>query len=341
MPKILLIGPRTNKENPSYTGGAIVLFENLLTQMINQDITVEIIDTNKKNYYNALIATLSIFFQIIIKQSKCSHLSLHSSRDYIFFAPIIIVIGKLFKKQTSLRKFGGEAEKSYSSAIGLRKKLLHYIFSNVDILFLEMKYLVNFFSKINSNTYWFPNVRERTMKPNLPRIYKKRFVFIGHIKKEKGIDEILDVSLELDDSYTLDIYGPISDTKYNEGYFDKFSVRYLGPLVSKDVLQTLEKYDVLLLPSYKEGYPGIVIEAYAMGLPVIATKLQGLQEIVEPNQTGILIEPRNVRELIQAINFFNVENYSEMSKNAYMKFDEFQSDIQTKLFLERLNVTSN
>lgn len=333
---MLLIGPRPNKKHPLDTGGAIVLFDNLLNQMNNQDIEISIVDTNKKNYSNLFIAYISIIFQIIIKQFKCSSVSLHSSRDYTLLAPIIIILGKLFNKKTSLRKFGGEAEQSYINANRLKKKLLYYIFSNVDTLFLEMKYLVRFFTNINSKTFWFPNVRNRLVEPNFPRIYKKKFVFVGHIRKEKGIDEILEASLELDKNFTIDIYGPLYDQKYDQEYFNKYKVQYMGSLLSQDVLRTLDQYDVLLLPSYKEGYPGIVIEAYSLGLPVIVTNLKGLQEIVYHNQTGVLIEPKNTKLLVNAIESFNNENYKEMSKKAYKKFDEFRSDVQTKLFLQRL-----
>jgi len=338
MSSLLLLGPKTNKKDPSKTGGAVVLFENLLEQLKKENVNFKVIDTNKKNYINSLVAYVSIFIQILTKQFTCHTLSLHSSRDYIFFAPIIIVIGKLFNKQTSLRKFGGEAERSYSDAKGFKKKLLHFIFTNVDTLFLEMKYLVEFFSKINPNTFWFPNVRERHTEPSLPRSYKKKFVFISHVKKEKGIDEILEASLELDKSYTIDIYGPISDSKYNEKYFKKYNINYCGALASEDVLPTLNQYDVLMLPTfYKgEGYPGIIIEAYSLGIPVVATAWQGIVEIVASEKTGLLIEPKNVNDLVQAIEYFDGKNYVKMSQNAYDKFDEFKSDVQTTLFLERI-----
>jgi glycosyltransferase involved in cell wall biosynthesis len=334
--KLLLLGPITNKKNPLDTGGAVVLFENLLKQLEELDINFTVIDTNKKNYFNSLIAYIIIIFQLIFKQFTNAEISLHSSRDYTLFAPIIIILGKLFNKKTSLRKFGGEADQSYIKANRYKKKLLYFIFSNVDTLFLEMKYLVRFFTYINPNTYWFPNVRTRVVEPHFPKIYKKKFVFIGHIRKEKGIDEILEASLKLDKNFTIDLYGPIHDQKYNQEYFNKYNVQYLGSLLRQDVLKILDQYDVLLLPSYKEGYPGIVIEAYSMGLPVIATDLQGLQEIVKIGQTGILIEPKNTKELVQAMEFFNEKNYKEMSKKAYKKFDEFKSDVQTKLFLQRL-----
>jgi glycosyltransferase involved in cell wall biosynthesis len=334
--KILLLGPKTNIKNPSLTGGAVVLFENLLEQMQKQKINYIVIDTNKKNYSNTFVAYFSIIFQIFIKQVSVNHISLHSSKDYIFFAPIIIIIGKLFKKSTSLRKFGGEAWDTYRFAKGIKKKLLNFIFKNIDYLFLEMKNIANNFSKINKNTFWFPNVRN---KPNIKieeKNFSKKFVFISHVIKEKGIDEIVEVKKLLDDSYTIDIYGPLHDNKYTVEYFKNHGIAYNGKLKADEVLITLSKYDVLLLPSYKEGYPGIVIESYSIGIPIISTKLIGLKEIVDEYKTGILIEPKNVQELKNAIEYFNNSNYTEMSKCAKNKFLNFNSEEQTKEFIKTI-----
>lgn len=338
MDKILLIGPLTNKKDSTLTGGAIVLFKNLLKQLDNLNISYEIIDTNKKNYSSMLIAYLSIYFQIFIKQFKVSHISLHSSNDYIFFAPYIIILSKFFGKGTSLRKFGGEALDTYNNSGFVKRILLNFIFKRVDFLFLEMKYLVSNFKNINKNTFWFPNVRDKSNIKKEDLNFKKRFVFISHIIKEKGIDEIIEVQKKLNCDYTIDIYGSINDKKYSLKYLKRHNISYKGRLNSEDVLKTLIEYDVLLLPSYKEGYPGIVIESYSVGIPIISTKLPGLKEITDEYKTGILIQPKNIKELESAILYFNKDNYKSFSQNAYNKFDEFDSNTNTKLFLENIGI---
>jgi len=216
MERFLVIGPNTNSKDATITGGAIVLFEHLLSELNKNNIDYILVDTNKKNYSNIIMAYLSIYFQIFIKQFQVSYVTLHSSRDYLYLAPFILMLNKITKKKIILRKFGGEAWKSYREAKGLKRFILRYIFSKVDGLFLEMKYLVKNFKEINANTYWFPNVRN---KPNIKikdKEFSKRFVFMSHVKKEKGIDEIVEVSKLLDKSYTIDIYGSIADEKYSE-----------------------------------------------------------------------------------------------------------------------------
>ncbi len=334
--RLLLMGPSINKRNPEIASGPIVFFDGLKKELQHNRIDFIVIDTNKKNYVNFFIAYLSIMHQLLFKQKGCTHISLHSSKDYMLFGMLIIIIGKIFRKKISLRKFGGEAIRTYEGSNRLQKYYLHFIFSQIDTLFFQTKYLVEYFSKINNNTFWFPNVRRRIIKPSIPRSFQKRFVFISHVIHEKGIDEIIEASKQLDDSYTIDIFGPILDKKYSVEYFSEHNISYKGALEAAEVIEKLNKYDVVLLPSYKEGYPGIVIEAYSLGIPVITTTLQAIKEIVDPYKTGILIEPKSVDELSDAIIYFDETNYANMSKHAYKKFDDFEFDQQTKKYLGRL-----
>lgn len=340
MSKLLILGPKTNKKDPSKTGGAVVLFENLLERLTISNIEYELIDTNKENYSNTLIAYLSVIIQVCFKQFGKTHISLHSSRDYIVFAPIVIFICKLTNKKSSLRKFGGEAFEHYTKAKGLKKKILNVIFRNINFLFLEMKYLVENFKPINQNTFWFPNVRNENNIENSNKKYNKKFIFISQVKYEKGIDEIINAFKSLDNSFNIDIYGPIVDQRYNIDTFKNFeNINYKGALNSNEVLETLNNNDVLILPTFYEGegYPGIIIESYSVSKPVISTKWKGIVEIVDKN-TGILIETKNTNELIAAINYFNEDNYTEYSKNAKEKFKEFNSEIQTKKFLNTIGI---
>ncbi|MBL4710603.1 MAG: glycosyltransferase, partial [Flavobacteriales bacterium] len=98
----------------------------------------------------------------------------------------------------------------------------------------------------------------------------------------------------------------------------------------KEILSTMKKYDVLILPTYYEGegYPGVIIEAYSIGLPVIATQWKSLPEIVEHKKTGFLVEPQNAKDLKRTIELFNTDNYAEMSKNASQYYhDNFQVNL--------------
>ncbi len=334
MSNLLLISPLTNKNDPSKTGGIVVLTEDLISQCKKLNINFTVIDTNKANYRNKIIAYLSILYFSVVNISKASHVSLHgTAKDYMLIAPFVVFFSKLFGKKMSLRKFAGNFDILYDNSSNLQKRLIDYALKESDVNFFETKYLVDRFKPQNEKTYWFPNVR---MKSTIKRegIYQKKFIFIGQVREEKGIREILEVSNLLDDSYTLDIYGKIFEDMNNTD-FSLYNAAYQGSLNPEDVQETLCHYDVLLLPSYNEGYPGVIVEALSVGLPVVATNLRGIKEMVD-NRSSILIDPKNVEQLKDAIESFDDENYAEKSTVALKLFSNFDSDHQTKLFFERI-----
>ncbi len=343
MPKILLIGPRTRKINPEKTGGVIVLFEQLINELDQLGVEKIIIDANGANYKNKVLAFLSVFYQMLVNIGKVDHVSLHgTAATYLTVAPFAILLCRLFGKTLSLRKFAGNFNQFYESSGSFKKRVIEFILRNADYSFFETKFLVEYFGKYNENTFWFPNVRERIFTPELPRSFNKRFVFISHVSKGKGIDQILEASNQLDADYTIDIYGPIMYSDYSVDDFKNYNVTYKGALKHDQVIPTLNKYDVLLLPSYRaeEGYPGIIIEAYSLGIPIISTSLKSIKEICDNGVEGILVTPRSVPEMVFAMKYFNEHNYNNFSQSAYSKFEIFRSDIHTNRFLDKLQLVS-
>ena len=326
-----------NKSNPSKTGGTVVLFELLLKELTKKGIDFEVIDTLKDNYPNTLSAYFSISLQLIRKIRHYEYISLHATTNsLIAIGPVMILLAKIFKRKTSIRKFAGNLHEIYENTYFIKRYIINYVLKNSTINFFETKYLVKYFSQFNTHTYWFPNVRETTLSPVIPRKYKKKFVYIGTINEEKGIEQIIEVSTKLSDDITLDLYGPIIDKKYSDVMFKKKDINYKGQLESKDVIAVMNKYDILILPSYREGYPGVIIEAFSLGIPSISTKLDGIMEMIENKKNGILINVKNSKELEKEIINMNELKYTQLSKNAYISFNDYESKKQTNLFLQRV-----
>lgn len=334
MRNLLLIGPRLNKKDPAVSGGGAVLFENLIEQCIMKGIEYDVIDTNKSNYTNNVISLIIIFFQFSGKLMKFSNVSLHgTAKDYVFIAPVVVFFTRLFRKKMSLRKFAGNFNDYFMKSNNMKRCIIKYVLKHSHINFFETKYLVDYFNVYNANTFWFPNVRYKQSLETSKTTFQKRFLFIGHVKKEKGIYELLEVSNMLDSSYTIDIYGSLVENIV----FDDYEAVYRGVLHPDEVVDTMQKYDVLLLPSYREGYPGVIIEALSVGLPIVATKLQGISEMID-TESSILIEAKNCKELKQAIESFTTSNYNQKSLAAIRQFKQFDSEIQTAKFFERIGL---
>lgn len=330
----LMIGPCCYRSDTHKTGGVIVLFENTLEYCKKYKYDLIIVDTNKSNYPNKLIAYISILYSITKNVSKTSHISLHgTAKDYVMIAPYVTFLGKKFKKHVSLRKFAGNFNSIYENASFFKKYIIRKTLQNSSVNFFETRYLVDYFKSFNQATFWFPNVRDKNSFLTNEK-YEKNFIFLGSISKEKGVKVLCEASNLLTSDYNIDIYGSLSDD-FTIDYFKNYNVQYKGPLASDKVIETMMLYNMLILPSFREGYPGVIIEAFSVGMPVIATKLKGIEEMVTDN-SGKLIDPGDPLQLKEAIESVDQEKYRLSRQSAIKQFKNFDSDIQTNLFFERL-----
>jgi glycosyltransferase involved in cell wall biosynthesis len=133
-------------------------------------------------------------------------------------------------------------------------------------------------------------------------------LFIGRITREKGIYELLESldRLRNDGSdVVLLLVGPMDDERGGSGTVaradleGRAGVYYLG--YREDPERYFAAADILCLPSYREGFGTVVIEAAAMGVPTVGTRINGLVDAVVDGETGILVEPRNADALIQGL----------------------------------------
>lgn len=333
---VLLLGPCYNRKDKSKTGGIVVLFENWLNYYNQIDEKYILIDTNKSNYKNTFVAYCVIVFRLFKYVSKCNILFLHgTAKDYLYLAPLVVLLGKIFKKKTILRKFAGDFKERYQSYNKVFKKIVSFVLHNASILFWETKALVQFGLNYNKSSYWFPNVRYKNVYSKNDSVYNQKFVFISQVRSEKGILELKSAFEMLDKSYQLDIYGPIIDIK--ESDLNGANYKYHRPLEPNEVCGILRNYDCLILPSYREGYPGIVIEAFSLGIPVIATNIGGIPEIVTDGYNGYLIKPYSDDEIVEAVLKINKDNNKFLSQNALESFKDFDASIVN----ERINKIIN
>ena len=327
--KILNIGPCFFKSDSLRTGGVVVLFEAWLQFCREQNVPFEVIDTNKDNYTFRLFSIVGIIARFVRKIWRCEKIFLHGTiNDYLILAPLIVGIARLCNKKIFLRKFAGSFETYYNHCNWFKKKILCYVLKNSDMLFWETKSLVAFGSRFNTCSYWFPNVRKNSaIVRDLHKPYAKRFVFLSRVHKNKGVDDLITVFKRLGEEYQLDFYGPL-ESSYTPDYLEGCNYHYRGCIKPCDVTSLLSHYDVLLLPTKHdaEGYPGILLEAFSVGIPCIASRIGAIPEIVENEKNGILIESGNVKELLAAILSFNNDKYMTFSSNAFSAFEPFGAD---------------
>ena len=331
--KILVIGSYPYINRPNTIGGATSLVKSLLDYLSNKNIKYYFISSNIFGFkFSYIINYLNIILRAFLFIPLSKNVIINCSKNGTFYLfPLIFIICKIFNKKIIFRMFGGNFISLYEKSNYISNFFLFHCLKNCDIIFFETKYIIKYCKKIfpkHKNILWFPNVRASQNINNNVK-YEKRFVFMSHIKFSKGIENIIEVANLLSEDYIFDFYGPIIDNKYNSEYISSMkNCNYLGILKGDDVQEKLKTYSIVLLPTFYEGegYPGIIIEAFSLGLPVIATNLKGISEIVENNKSGLLVPIKDSNKLYEAIISINDNNYKAYSKNAIIAFDNFNSD---------------
>lgn len=137
---------------------------------------------------------------------------------------------------------------------------------------------------------------------------KLRFLFMGFVSRDKGAMDLLEMVVShkgrLNKKTRFTLCG--NDVDCNVGRYIRENhlgdlVVYRGWVSNEDKQRIFDNNDVLVLPSYAEGLPMTIIEAMANGMPVIASNVGGVPDIVRDGENGILISSGNKNELFSAV----------------------------------------
>ncbi len=200
------------------------------------------------------------------------------------------------------------ATKVYPNSKGLEE----YILEN-NLTKKEKLKVIGYGSSNGINTeYFYKNDEIIKQSSKIKEKYnlKDRFVFsfVGRIVKDKGINELVysfdklnkefeNISLLLVGNYE-DALDPISQ-KSKEIIKENQNIIEAG--YQSDIRPFLVSSDCFVLPTYREGFPNVVLQASSMELPCIVTNINGCNEIIENNKNGLIVEPKSQDELYLAM----------------------------------------
>lgn len=148
--------------------------------------------------------------------------------------------------------------------------------------------------------------------------------FVGRIVKDKGIMELVHAFDTLSQSFEHlklllvghfeELLDPI-DAESKAIIEHNQKITHIG--FKEDIRTYLAITDLFVLPSYREGLPNVLIEAGSYGIPLLATNINGCNEVILPEKNGLLVEPKDIDALCVSIKRFIVEKdfYHEVKKN--------------------------
>ncbi len=334
---LLVAGPL-----PPPLGGTTVLFERLVRRLSErEDVSVDVIDTG--GVRGRGLAGVARFFRLIVDVVRQTRgrdvVTLHVSTSGLHaIGPPVALAARLRSTPLVVRKFGGTDFFDYSP---LRRCLILWTLRRADLYLAETRELVERARSAGlTNATWYANSRPM---PELPAERSggngcRRFVFLGQVHGGKGVRELVEAGERLPEGVTVDIYGPLGFDVQESELTGRTRVTYRGPIDSDDVHATLLNHDALVLPSYHhgEGYPGVILEAYAAGLPVVSTRWRAIPELVDDGVTGLLVEPRDAEGLRGAM-LSLVEDagfYARLREGVRARRSEFSDEIWSQRFVE-------
>ena len=133
-------------------------------------------------------------------------------------------------------------------------------------------------------------------------------LFVGRLIKRKGVGILIQSLAEVMESFPqlhLMIIGMGNEEANLRNLVEKHNlgpaISFMGEISRDEVLVHLQMGDVFILPSESEGMPNALLEAMSVGLPVIATRIAGIEEVVVDGKNGFLVQPGSRTELSNAL----------------------------------------
>jgi glycosyltransferase involved in cell wall biosynthesis len=144
--------------------------------------------------------------------------------------------------------------------------------------------------------------------PSFKLSAEPRVLFVGNIVPAKGVFDLLSAWVKVKRTYPKASLTMIGHD-YTNGLFSRemlslgvdSSVTLTGPLPSPEVAHLMRQSRLLCLPSHGEGTPNCVMEALSCGLPVVATRVGGIPDIVEHDKAGLLIDEGDIEALAASL----------------------------------------
>lgn len=332
--KLILIGPADTAK-----GGATVSFTYLLEELDRNGITYECLKTDStKNDLGIVFELLKHAFKIFRCSDAETVVSLHASNKRAAAYSVALNMATRYTGASlMIRLFGGSHDNYLSSLPSFYRNQVIKSYRNNTLLLQTKGLIKNFEEKFQIfNIKWFPTSRPRTennKKSESDLSGTLNLLFVGQIREKKGIYDLFEVAKKAEDEeldLLISLYGEPEDDEFLKNISSFSKISYGGILEKEEVIDAMCQSELLIFPTLyeDEGYPGVLIEAINVNLPVIATNQQYTGELIRHKIDGLLYEAGEEQELWKIIKDFYVhrEKITAYRQNLDRRKEKFYSE---------------
>lgn len=323
--KVLYVGPYSTNAK----GGVSSVIENYLRHFQNLAVfSTQPFSYNSLNHFIFPLLVIRFVFELHKGQYQIVHIH-GASYGSFFRKSVLICVAKWFSSAKIVYHIhGGEFKLFYERSGSWLKLLIIKTLRRTDYVVCLSVIWENFFKdvfklkKVGIVNNIVPYPENEFKKSIMEKSNKKvHFLFLGRISEKKGVFDLLNV-IKQHRSYLSERIELVVGGNGEVQKLKKFIannqlediVKYAGWVKGADKAKLLSESHVFILPSYHEGLPVSILEAMSYGLAVVSTPVGGIPEIVGNN--GLLIEPGNLSELFDAIDYCINNDLSFMSENS-------------------------
>lgn len=305
---ILIVGPHAYKVK----GGISTVLRNYYEGILNENnrlIPINTVIDGKKS--KKIFWCIYSYFKMIVYLTftKVDIVHVHTASGKSFYRKsLFISTANIYKKKIILHMHGGRFDDFYwKDSNQMCRRYITNILNSCDLIIALGEEWREKIQKYCSTPIKIIYNSVETYNENYYNIESNNILFLGRLEREKGIYELLDVAKEIIDknNNVKFILAGDGDLDIIKKYINKFNISeniILPGWVSKEhVKKLLMDSMIFVLPSYNEGLPMSILEAMALGVPIVATNVGSIEEVVKNDVNGKIINPKSRKELKEAL----------------------------------------
>jgi glycosyltransferase involved in cell wall biosynthesis len=297
------------------------------------------------SYKNKLLRMLDMIYSTIKFSRKCDYVLIDTYSTYNFwFALIVSQMCRVLKVKYIAKLHGGDLPKRLAK----NPLFCDMIFYNAFKISAPSDYLLNaFYDRYSQNLEYIPNTIEVekytfSKRPFLiPRLFWVRS-FSTIYNPKMAIKVLSDLKIQYPDA-VLCMVGPDKENLIDDckSYAKELNVevKFTGKLSKEEWTALSKEYNVFINTTHFDNTPISVIEAMALGMPIISTNVGGIPFLINDKESGLLVNDNDSQAMIDAVKLiFNEEELrNKIIANARKKVEEFDWNVVKHKWFEILN----
>ncbi len=310
----------------------------LLTKLLKQD-GYKVVCTSSKT--NQVLRLIDMLFSVVKYRNTINYILIdtYSTRNF-YYAFLSSQLARLLNLKYIPILHGGSLPNRLTSSPKMSQMLFGNSFSNI----APSNYLKSEFKKHGYDSDYIPNILElATYNFKRRTNFHPKLLYVRALHKLYNPKMAIYVLAELKKEYPnaeLCIVGPDKDGSLNEckelamHLKVSDSVIFKGLLLKKQWHKLSENYDIFINTTTVDNTPISVMEAMALGLPVVSTNVGGISYLIKDGESGVLVKPNDVSEMVLAIKnvISNSLHYSGVAFSARKEVERFDWKVVKELW---------